>query len=87
MLEKIGLKEISVTAEQFGFYLQDAEVGWTSNAKSAFGLQNPEWSEEQLEQCKQEYFTEVNKASTEEGYWNDVTMFFVTSRRSSAAAA
>jgi ubiquinone/menaquinone biosynthesis C-methylase UbiE len=87
MLEKIGLKEISVTAEQFGFYLQDAEVGWTGNAKSAFGLQNAEWSEEQLEQCKQEYFTEVNKASTEEGYWNDITMFFVTARRSSAAAA
>lgn len=87
ILEEIGLREISVTTEQFGFYLQDAEAGWTGNAKSAFGFQNVEWSEEQLEQCKLEYFAEVNKASTEEGYWNDVTMFFVTARRSSTEAA
>lgn len=87
ILEEIGLEEISVTTEQVGFYLKDAEAGWTGNAKSAFGVQNAGWTEKQLEQCKQEYFAEVNKASTEEGYWNDVTMFFVTARRASAAAA
>ncbi len=86
ILEETGLKEISVTTEQFGFYLQDAEAGWTGNAKSAFGVQNVGWTEEQLKRCKQEYFMEVNKVSAEEGYWNDVTMFFVTARRSSAAA-
>lgn len=87
LLEMIGFKEISVVTEQFGFYLQDAEAGWIGNAKSAFGLQDVNWSKEKLEQCKQEYFAEINKLSTEEGYWNDVTMFFVTARRSNEAAA
>lgn len=86
ILEKIELKEISVTVEQLGFYLQDAETGWAGNAKSAFGIQNAKWSEEQLERCKHEYFAEVNKVSTEEGYWNDITMFFVTARRSRTAS-
>ncbi|MBW4574799.1 MAG: methyltransferase domain-containing protein [Aphanothece sp. CMT-3BRIN-NPC111] len=81
ILETIGFEDIAITTEQFGFYLQDAEVGWTANAESAFGLQDAKWSVEQFEQCKQEYFTEIKKASTKEGYWNDVTMFFVTAHK------
>ncbi|MBW4644429.1 MAG: methyltransferase domain-containing protein [Goleter apudmare HA4340-LM2] len=87
ILEMIGFAEIEITTEQFGFYLQDAKVAWTGNAKSAFGLQDAKWSEEQLEQCKQEYFTEVNQAATKEGYWNDITMFFVTARKLNAIAS
>lgn len=85
MLEMIGFNEIKITTDQFGFYLQDAELGWTGNAKSAFGLQNAQWSEEHLEQCKQEYLAEIDKASTKEGYWNDITMFFVIARKSNEA--
>jgi hypothetical protein len=40
------------------------------------------WSEEQLELCKQEYFMEVKKVSTKEGFWNDMTMFFVKAHKS-----
>lgn len=87
LLEMIGFEEIGITTEQFGFYLQDMESAWTGNAKSAFGLQDVKWSKEQLERCKQEYFTQINKAATEEGYWNDVTMFFVTARKESETAA
>ncbi|MBD2676648.1 MULTISPECIES: class I SAM-dependent methyltransferase [Nostoc] len=87
LLETIGFEEIEITTEQFGFYLQDASGAWAGNARSAFGLQDVKWSKEQLEQCKQEYFTEINKASTEEGYWNDTTMFFVRARKSSGTVA
>ncbi len=83
----VGFKEISVTTEQFGFYLQDAEAGWIGNAKSAFGLQDAKCSEEQLEGCKQEYLAEMNRVSSGQGFWNDVTMFFVVARKSSEAAA
>lgn len=82
-LEMIGFREIAITTEQFGFYIQDAEATWIGNAKSAFGLQDVNWSEEQLEHCKQEYFTEIDKASSREGYWNDITMLFITARRTS----
>ncbi|MBH8551863.1 methyltransferase domain-containing protein [Nostocaceae cyanobacterium CENA357] len=82
MLQSIGFADIEITTEQFGFYLQDAEVAWTGNAKSAFGLQGVQWSAQQWEQCKQEYFTELNAASDQQGFWNNVTMFFVTGHKS-----
>lgn len=81
ILEKIGFEKISVISDSFGFDLQDAMAAWTGNAKSAFGLCDVKWSEEKLEQCKQEYLIEIDKASTEQGYWNDITMFFVTARK------
>ncbi|BAZ65369.1 type 11 methyltransferase [Fischerella sp. NIES-4106] len=87
LLEMIRFKDVKITTEQFGFYLQDGESAWAGNTKSAFGLQDVKWSSEQLEQCKQEYFTEINKASTEEGYWNDTTMFFITARKPSEQVA
>ncbi len=81
MLEMAGFEEISVKTDSFGFYLQDAIALWAGNAKSAFGLQDVKWSTQQLEQCQQEYFIEIDKASTEKGYWNEITMFFVTARK------
>jgi ubiquinone/menaquinone biosynthesis C-methylase UbiE len=78
MLQEIGFTNIAITTEQFGFYLQDPEIGWTGNAKSAFGLQEVHWSQEEWKQCKQEYFTQLNDASTKQGFCNDITMFFVT---------
>ena len=63
------------------------ESVWTGNARSAFGLQDVEWSNEKLEQCKQEYFTEIEEVSDEKGYWNDVTMFFVIARKPNKVVA
>jgi len=82
MLHSIGFEEIQITNEQFGFYLQNPEASWNGNAKSAFGLQEVQWSEQQLEQCKHEYFAEVNAVSSEQGFWNDVTKFFVIAYKS-----
>ncbi len=82
MLQSIGFERIEIATEQFGFYLKDAETGWAGNAKSAFGLQDVQWSEQQWEQCKQEYFAQFNATSTEQGFWNDITMFFVAGYKS-----
>ncbi len=82
MLEAIGFEKIEIETEQFGFYLQDAEVGWTGNAKSAFGLQDVQWTEAQWQECKQEYLAEIKADSSQAGYWNDVIMFFVTAHKS-----
>jgi ubiquinone/menaquinone biosynthesis C-methylase UbiE len=82
ILRSIGFEDIEITNQQFGFYLQDAEAAWNGNANSAFGLQGVQWSLQQWEQCKQEYFAEVNAVSSEQSFWNDVTMFFVVARKS-----
>ncbi|NJM61305.1 MAG: class I SAM-dependent methyltransferase [Oscillatoriales cyanobacterium RU_3_3] len=81
MLRSIGFENIEIAIEQFGFYLQDAEAAWNGNANSAFGLQEVHWSQQQLEQCKQEYLDAVKAAASEQDLWNDVTMFFVVGRK------
>ncbi|MGB5973123.1 MAG: class I SAM-dependent methyltransferase [Nodosilinea sp.] len=87
MLGATGFNQASVTTEQFGAYLHNAEAVWTGNAKSAFGLQDVSWSREKLEQCKQAYLARIKEASTEKGYWNDITLFFVVAQKSREAAA
>ncbi|MEG5061464.1 class I SAM-dependent methyltransferase [Microcoleus sp. A2-C5] len=82
ILRSIGFEDIEITNEQFGFYLQDAEAAWNGNANSAFGLQGVQWSSQQWEQCKQDYFTAINAVSSAQDFWNDVTMFFVVARKS-----
>ena len=81
LLEQAGFTEIEIATEQFGGYLQDAERAWAGNANSAFGLQSVSWTAEKRQQCKQDYLTEMARRSTEKGYWNDMTAFFVTARR------
>jgi ubiquinone/menaquinone biosynthesis C-methylase UbiE len=82
ILTKIGFNEIKITTEQFGFYLQDVKMLWSGNANSTLGLQDAKLSAEQLDCCRQEFFSEIKKASIDQGYWNDVTMFFVTAQKS-----
>ncbi|WP_110987336.1 class I SAM-dependent methyltransferase [Acaryochloris thomasi] len=85
ILEAAGFEGTEMVPEQFGSYLQDASAVWAGNARSAFGLQDAQWSEEQLNQCRLEYLAEIKKVSTEDGYWNDVTLFFVTAHKARGA--
>ena len=81
LLQGAGFRHVTVETEQFGFYLTDAEAVWHGNANSAFGLQGVAWSEAKLQRCKQTYFDEISQTSTEKGYFNDITMLFVTARK------
>ncbi len=80
MLEAVGFKNVEITIEQFGSYLQDGERAWAGNANSAFGLQKTDWTQGKIEQCKREYLAEVDSALGEKGYWNDITAFFVIAK-------
>lgn len=82
MLKKAGFQDMEIVTEQFGGYLQSAERAWSGNANSAFGLQNVDWSADRSEQCKQAYLAEIARASTQEGYWNDMTAFFAIAQKS-----
>lgn len=81
-LQTAGFMDIEIITEQFGSYLQDGERAWAGNANSAFGLQNVDWPKEKLEKCKQDYLSAISTASEEEGYWNDMTAFFVIAHKS-----
>lgn len=81
-LRAAGFKDIEIVTEQLGSYLQDGARAWAGNANSAFGLQNTNWPIEKLEECKQEYLSAITAASGKEGYWNDITAFFVIAHKS-----
>ena len=80
-LQTAEFKDIEIIIEQFGSYLKDEEGVWSGNANSAFGLQKVDWSKEKLAKCKQDYLSAITVASGEEGYWNDVTAFFVIAHK------
>ncbi len=83
ILQDAGFKDIKVVTQQLGFYLS-AESAWNANANSAYGsggFQVFQLSPEKLEQFKAEYIAEVEALATEQGFWNDVTTFFVFARK------
>ena len=80
-LRAAGFRDITITTEQFGSYIQDGERAWAGNANSAFGLQNVNWPIEKFKECKQEYLSAITAASGETGYWNDMTAFFVMAHK------
>lgn len=81
ILTASGFEGMDIETKQLGSHTKDATAAWVGNAKSAFGLQGAQWSEEKLNRCKQEFLAEIEKASTAEGYWSDITMFFVTASK------
>lgn len=83
LLQAAGFKDIKVVTEQLGFYLrnlEEIEQTWNGIANNVFGYQVFQ-SPDKLEQFKAEYMAEVEALSTKEGFWNDVTTFFVLAHK------
>lgn len=82
ILQDAGFKDIQVVTEQLGFYFKDAEAAWNANANSAFGYQVFQLPPETLAQLKAEYSAQFEAlSSTEKGFWNDLTAYFVLARK------
>lgn len=80
-LQKAGFKQIEVLTQQFGSYLNDPQWMWNTNVNSAYGFQVLQLEPSRLQQCKAEYFAQVEALSTQQGFWTDVTTFFVLARK------
>ncbi|WP_414619910.1 class I SAM-dependent methyltransferase [Calothrix sp. CCY 0018] len=82
LLREIGLRDIQIETEQFGWYFQiddsAIEGSWRGNSKNVFGYQVFQLSADKLEQCKAEYAREMrNLPTTEKGVWCDAPIFFI----------
>ena len=81
LLQEAGFQDIKILTQQFGFYLSDAQEGWQPNANSACGFRVFQLPPEKLEQLKAEYIAEFEALSTDKGFWNDITTFFVLAHK------
>jgi ubiquinone/menaquinone biosynthesis C-methylase UbiE len=81
LLTAAGFEAIEIKPEQDGSYisLEQAKLMWAGSEHPAPGqFPNPlsQFSSEQLEEAKAEFEVELKALMTEQGIWNDVTIFF-----------
>lgn len=84
MVRQAGFQDIEIKINQFGSYLNlnDAKNMW-NGSWWLHPQGNPllQLQPEQIERLKAEYITEVEALATEQGFWHDVTTFFVLARK------
>lgn len=86
LLTAAGFEAIEIKPEQDGGYisLEQAKRMWAGSEHPAPGqFPNPlsQLSSEQLEQAKAEFEAKLEALVTEQGIWNDVTIFFTFGRK------
>jgi ubiquinone/menaquinone biosynthesis C-methylase UbiE len=86
LLAAAGLEAIAIKSEQDGNYisLEQAEQMWGGKLHPAPGqFPHPlsQLSSAELEQAKTEYVAELAALVTEQGIWNDITIFYTFGRK------
>lgn len=87
LLQKAGFEEIDIKSEQDGGYitLEKAKGMWSGSGSSPFPGQYPnpllQLSSEQLRQARVEFDAELETLQTEQGVWNDITIFYAFGRK------
>ncbi|MCU0570709.1 MAG: methyltransferase domain-containing protein [Oculatellaceae cyanobacterium Prado106] len=87
LLKQARFEQIQIQVKEDGCYipLEQAQGMWTGNGSSPVLGQHPNpllnLSLTQLSQAKREFAAELEKLQTEQGIWDDVTVFYVYGRR------
>ena len=82
LLEIAGYRNIQIVIEQYGYYTDLESVAikdWDISLQHPHCQPLLQLEPQQLEQLKTEYKTELESLVTEQGIWNDITTYFVTS--------
>jgi ubiquinone/menaquinone biosynthesis C-methylase UbiE len=82
LVQKAGFEAIEIKTEQDGSYisLEQAKQMWAGTSHPAPGqFPNPllQLSSEKLEEVKAEFDRELEALKTEQGIWNDITIFYI----------
>ncbi len=87
LLQQAGFEAINIKSEQTGSYisLEKAKGMWLANGSSPVPGQYPnpllKLTSEQLAQAKVEFDTQLEAMQTEQGIWNDITIFYAFGRK------
>jgi ubiquinone/menaquinone biosynthesis C-methylase UbiE len=88
LLQQAGFVEIDIKTEQDGGYisLESAKGMWAGDGSAPAPGQHPnpllQLSSEQLTQARVEFDAELETLQTEQGVWNDITIFYTFGRKS-----
>lgn len=87
LLQQAGFEAIQIQLEQNGSYicLEKAKEMWAGNGSFPAPGQHPnpilQLSSEQLAQARVEFEAELKALQTEQGIWNDITIFYSFGRK------
>lgn len=87
LLQQAGFEKINIKTEQDGSYisLEQAKRMWPGSGSCPAPGQYPnpllELSSKQLTQAKAEFDAELETLNTEQGIWNDITIFYTFGRK------
>lgn len=84
LLQTAGFEDITIHAEQFGSYisLEAAKQMWNPDSRNPMLYPLRQLPPAQLEQAKQDYFTELESLQSDRGLWNNICTFFAIARKS-----
>ena len=81
LFKEVGLKEISVTQEQHGFFIEKAENWWeliNGGGSSGYIQSIPR---KKLEDFKIDHFSEIDKLATDQGIWIEVGVLYTLGKK------
>jgi protein-L-isoaspartate(D-aspartate) O-methyltransferase len=83
LLQEIGFQDIEIKTDQFGSYLStdEAKIFWKGTWMHPKGHPLFQLPDEQIEQLKEEFRSEVENLVTDQGVWQEITTFFVTAHK------
>ena len=87
LLQQAGFEAINIKSEQDGSYisLEKAKGMWSGNGSSPVPGQYPnpllQLTSEQLAQARVEFDAQLEALQTEQGIWNDITIFYAFGRK------
>lgn len=83
LLNQAGFRDIEVVTEPSGQYLHlsDRQLCWDGGGFYPRGNPLSQLSQQQLNRLQTEYRAEIERLATNEGVWQDRTIFFVRARK------
>ncbi len=85
LLGTVGFERVEVQQDQLGHYLsvEEAKSTWQGDRNWINPRGNPlvDLSDQDLDELKQTYDGKIDELATEQGVWQDITIYFVTAHK------
>ncbi|NHI94480.1 MAG: methyltransferase domain-containing protein [Candidatus Lokiarchaeota archaeon] len=81
LFKKVGLKQIIITQEQHGFFIENSENWWELINGSGSSGYIKNLPKKKLEDFKKEHFNEINNLASKQGIWVEVGVLYTLGKK------